>query len=357
MGSTTGVKRVAVLGVQVPFVRGGAEYLNEELVRQINIWGEGRKVKAELIQLPYKWYPETQILSDLLAWRLLDLCESNGYKINLSIATKFPSYASSHPNMALWLVHQHRVFYDLQGTPYDFPELTSEQQSVRDSLRAIDKRMLAGINPRFTISHTVSDRLERFCGLTSGVLYPPSRLAQHIYAGEYGDYILYLGRLESIKRPGLLIDAITHCPTGRAVIAGTGSLGAALKSKVEKLGIGDRVELRGFVSDVDLLALIAGARAIFYAPVDEDFGFATIEAFHAQKPVITCIDSGEVERIVSSTGSGWVSEPEPRMVAESLNACFATSPADLKRMVGVGGELARSITWENVIKNLIEPRL
>lgn len=357
MGSATGVKHIAVLGVQVPFVRGGAEFLNEELVRQINAWGAGRNVKAELIQLPYKWYPETQILSDLLAWRLLDMSESNGNKIDLSIATKFPSYASNHPDMALWLVHQHRVFYDLQGTSYDVSKLTSEQHAVRDSLRAIDKRMLADINPRFTISNTVSDRLKQFCGLTSKVIYPPSRLAQYICAGDYGDYILYLGRLETIKRPELLIDAIAHCPTGRVVIAGTGSMATALKSKVEKLGLVDRVELRGFVSDDELLALISGARAIFYAPVDEDFGFATIEAFHAQKPVITCLDSGEVEKIVSSTGSGWVSEPEPRMVAESLNACFDSSPAHLKRMVGEGGELARTITWGNVIKNLIEPRL
>jgi Glycosyltransferase len=357
MGSTAGIKRVAVLGVQVPFVRGGAEYLNEELVRRINEWGERKNVRAELIQLPYKWYPETQILSDLLAWRLLDLSEANGVKIDLTIATKFPSYASSHSNMGLWLVHQHRVFYDLEKTLYDSLELTSEQEAVRDSLRAIDKRMLAGIDPRFTISHTVTERLNAFCGLSSKVLYPPSRLASNIYSGDYGDYVLYFGRLDTIKRPQLLIEALARCPSGRAIVAGAGVQMADLGILINELGLSDRVELKGFVSDEDLLALIAGCRAVFYAPVGEDFGFATIEAFHAYKPVITCEDSGEVERIVSLTGSGWVCSPEILALANSLEACFRASKEDLRKMAAEGHDLGRTITWANVIENLIEPRL
>lgn len=40
MQEVVAVKRVIVLGAQVPFVRGGAEFLNEELVRQINLWGK-----------------------------------------------------------------------------------------------------------------------------------------------------------------------------------------------------------------------------------------------------------------------------------------------------------------------------
>ena len=357
MSMSMGAKRVVVLGVQVPFVRGGAEYLNEELVRQINLWGKARSVKAELVQLPYKWYPETQILSDMLAWRMLDISEANGVKVDLAIATKFPSYASSHPNMGLWLVHQHRVLYDLQGTAYDVAHLTHEQQEIRDSLRSIDKRILESIDKRFTISTTVTERLQNFCGLSSSVLYPPSRLATEIYPGDYGDYVLYVGRLETIKRPNLLIEALAQCKSGRAVIAGTGAQFDELRRLAEKLGVSDRVELKGFVDDDELLKLIACCRAIFYTPVDEDFGFATIEAFHAFKPVITSDDSGEVERIVRHTQSGWVSPSNPVALAESLGKCFAESSERLKSMAGAGYELARKITWDNVIQNLVEPRL
>jgi len=201
------VKRVVVLGAQVPFVRGGAEILNEELVRQINLWGKTRNVCAELVQLPYKWYPEVEILPSMLAWRLIDLNESNGQKIDLCICTKFPTYAASHANKTLWLVHQHRVLYDLEGSQWDQPQLTANDVAVRDALRASDRELLADIEPRYTISQTVTDRLANYCSLASEVLYPPSKLAPSIKAGEYGNYILCIGRLEPVKRPDLLIRA------------------------------------------------------------------------------------------------------------------------------------------------------
>lgn len=353
------MKRVVVLGAQVPFVRGGAELLNEELVRQINLWGKERQVVAELVQLPYRWYPETEILSSLLAWRLMDLSESNGQKIDLCICTKYPTYAVSHPNKVLWLVHQHRVLYDLQGTPFDQPHLTRRDREVRDALRTSDKELLVDIEPRYTISQTVTDRLQHYCGLSSEVLYPPSKLAPFITSGDYGDYVLCIGRLESMKRPDLLIRAAKLVPHAKVVIAGTGASDYAksLGPLVRELGLEDRVVLAGFVEDAKLLDLIANCRAVFYSPVDEDYGFATLESFAAHKPVITVDDSGEVGRIVSSTGSGWVTSPTPESIAKSLKDCYARTDEQLREMAEKGHELSESITWERVISRLVESRL
>lgn len=353
------MKRVVVLGAQVPFVRGGAELLNEELVRQINLWGKERQVVAELVQLPYRWYPETEILSSLLAWRLMNLSESNGQKIDLCICTKYPTYAVSHPNKVLWLVHQHRVLYDLQGTRFDQPNLTRQDHEVRDALRASDKELLAEIEPRYTISQTVTDRLQNYCGLSSEVLYPPSKLAPLIRGGDYGDYVLCIGRLESMKRPDLLIRAAARVPGAKVVIAGTGSSDYAksLGPLIGKLGLTDRVELAGFVEDERLLELIANCRAVFYSPVDEDYGFATLESFAAHKPVITVDDSGEVGRIVASTQSGWVTAATPEAIAVSLADCYAKSADQLREMAVKGHELSATITWERVISQLVESRL
>ncbi|MGA6182665.1 MULTISPECIES: glycosyltransferase family 4 protein [Stenotrophomonas] len=353
------MKRVIVLGAQVPFVRGGAELLNEELVRQINLWGKERQVVAELVQLPYKWYPETEIMSSLLAWRLLNLNESNGQKVDLCICTKYPTYAASHDNKALWLVHQHRVLYDLERTRFDVPHLTARDIAVREALRASDKELLSEIEPRYTISQTVTDRLQHYCGLSSEVLYPPSKLAPLITSGDYGDYVLCIGRLESMKRPDLLIRAAQHVPNAKVVIAGTGASDYArsLAPLVRELGLGDRVELAGFVEDARLLELIANCRAVFYSPVDEDYGFATLESFAAHKPVITVDDSGEVGRIVQATGSGWVTSPTPEAIAESLADCYARNATQLRALAEEGYRLSATITWERVISNLVESRL
>lgn len=353
------MKRVVILGAQVPFVRGGAELLNEELVRQVNLWGKRRNVVAELVQLPYKWYPETEILSSMLAWRMLDLNDSNGQKIDLCVCTKYPTYAATHANKALWLVHQHRVLYDLERTRFDLPHLTARDMAVRDALRASDKELLSEIEPRYTISQTVTDRLQHYSGLPSEVLYPPSKLAPLIRAGDYGDYILCIGRLESMKRPDLLIRALQHVPHAKALIAGTGSSDYAhsLEPLIHELGLQDRVQLLGFVEDGKLLELIANCRAVFYSPVDEDYGFVTLESFAAQKPVITVDDSGEVGRIVRATNSGWVTESTPESIAESLLDCYAKSAAQLRALAEDGRRLSETINWERVIANLVEARL
>ncbi|CAD0306914.1 D-inositol-3-phosphate glycosyltransferase [Xanthomonas hortorum pv. taraxaci] len=348
-----------MLGAQVPFIRGGAEFLNEELVRQINLWGKQRQVVAELVQLPYRWYPETEILSSALAWRLLDLNESNGQKIDLCICTKFPTYAASHANKTLWLVHQHRVLYDLERTRFDFPHLNSRDVALRDALRVSDTQLLSDIESRYTISQTVTERLQQFNGLSSQVLYPPSKLAPLITSGDYGDYILCIGRLESMKRPDLLIRAAAHVSKAKIVIAGTGASDYALSLAplVRELGLQDRVELTGFVEDEKLLALIASCRAVFYSPVDEDYGFATLEAFAAHKPVITVDDSGEVGRIVKATGSGWVTGPTAEEIAQSIGDCYARTDAQLRSLADEGYRLSTSITWDRVIRELVEERI
>ena len=105
-------------------------------------------VEAELVQLPFKWYPETQLLKDMAAWRLVDLSESNGHTIDLCIATKYPTYLARHPNKITWLVHQHRVFYDLEGSEFDVPHDIDDDKLVRKKVRATDGNFLADISPR-----------------------------------------------------------------------------------------------------------------------------------------------------------------------------------------------------------------
>ena len=58
----------------MPFVHGGAELHVRELRRELT----ARGYLAELVSVPFKWYPKDEILPHAAAWRLLDLSESNG---------------------------------------------------------------------------------------------------------------------------------------------------------------------------------------------------------------------------------------------------------------------------------------
>ena len=103
-----------------------------------------RGYDAELVSVPFKWYPKEEILPHAAAWRLLDLSESNGRPIDLVIATKFPTYFVRHPNKVAWLIHQYRAAYELCGTPYsDFGHSEGGRRAARHAHRGSTPRCSA----------------------------------------------------------------------------------------------------------------------------------------------------------------------------------------------------------------------
>src|SRR5262245_38581802 len=104
--------RIAVCRPQVPFARGGAEIFTDRLVDELRARGH----EADLVSVPFKWYPGTRVLTQAFLWRMLDLDEADGRRIDIVVATKFPSYLVRHPDKRVWLVHQFRQAYELDGT-------------------------------------------------------------------------------------------------------------------------------------------------------------------------------------------------------------------------------------------------
>ena len=338
--------RILVCTAQVPFVRGGAEMLAEGLRDALNAQGH----TAELVALPYKWYPKPEIFKSALAWRLLDLTESNGVRVDRVIATKFPSYAVRHPHKVVWLVHQLRQAYDWYGTPLS--DFAPTDHAAREQLFELDRRTLGEAQARFAISRNVAARLERFNGLAATPLYPPPRLAGRFRAGEYGDYILYIGRLDRAKRVDLLLQALAGLKNGRAIIAGTGPELSNLQNLARACHLTGRVEFAGYVDDARAIDLYANARAVFYAPVDEDYGFATVEALMSARPVITTDDAGGVLEFIQDEATGLVTAPKPA----PLSAAFARVLSDAARCREwgcAGQEQVRGITWDNVVEKLV----
>ena len=135
--------------------------------------------------------------------------------------------------------------------------------------------------------------------------------------------------------------------------SGSGRERGALEGRIRELGLGDRVKLLGFVSDDEAIRLYANARAVFYAPYDEDYGFTTVEAFLSGKPVITTDDSGGVLEFVEDGESGFVTKNDPREIADRIDRLFA-SREECARLGGRGRETVAGIGWDNVIERLLE---
>lgn len=343
------VQTVLVCEAQVPFVHGGAEVHVRQLVRELR----RRGYSTELVSVPFKWYPKEEILPHAAAWRLLDLSESNGRAIDLVIATKFPSYFARHPNKVTWLIHQYRAAYELCGTQYSDFAHTELDVGLRDTLMRLDTEMLRECRALFTNARNTASRLAKFNGLHAEPLYHPPNLASQLVAGPYGDYVLSVGRIESVKRVGLIINAMAavDAPT-RLVIAGDGTQRQNAERAAALAGVADRVTFLGSVGDDDLIGLYAGTLAVVYPPFDEDFGYVTLEAFLARKPVITCIDSGGPNEFVVDGVNGFVRAPEPEAFAEAING-LARDKRRAASLGDAGYERARTITWDGVIEKLV----
>jgi glycosyltransferase involved in cell wall biosynthesis len=340
---------IVVCEAQVPFIRGGAEALVGELVRQLRHHG----FETERISLPFKWYPKSELLPHAAAWRLLDLSESNGRPIDLLIGTKFPTYFARHPRKVTWLVHQHRAVYELVGTPYSDFGHSEEDVALRDRLIALDTDMLGECRGIFTISATISARLQRYNGLASTPLYHPPRLADRLRADPAGSYVLSVGRLESVKRVDLAIQALAQAPADLTLkIAGAGTHRPHLERLVASLDLSSRVQFLGEVDDDTLIDLYAGALGVIFPPYDEDFGYVTLEAFLARKPVITTSDAGGPTEFVVHGENGWICPPDSQALGAALQE-LAGDRADAARRGERGYERARTITWDGVIEQLL----
>jgi glycosyltransferase involved in cell wall biosynthesis len=342
------IKTVLVCEAQVPLVHGGAELHVRGLVDELR----RRGYRAERVSIPFKWYPKPELLAHAAAWRLVDLSESNGEKIDAVVATKFPTYFVRHPNKITWLFHQYRAIYDLCGT--QFSEFTHSESDVRlrDTLIALDNEVLGESTRLFANARNTAARLARYNGLTAEPLYHPPPLAASLRPGPFGDYVLSVGRLEGNKRIDLIIRAMTHAPRARLVIAGDGLLRKHLEALAASEGVADRVTFTGAVPVEALVDLYAGARAVVFPPFDEDYGYVTLEAFLARKPVVTTTDAGGPLEFVEHDITGLVADPTPA----SLGAAISILADDARRADALGAagyERAHAITWDGVVDRLM----
>ena len=119
-----------------------------------------------------------------------------------------------------------------------------------------------------------------------------------------------MNRLDRAKRIDLLLEAASADPAVRVVIAGDGPDRERLESLAKSTGLNGRVEFRGTRLRRGARRALRRCRAVYYAPIDEDFGMVPYEAFLAEKPVLTTTDAGGPLEIVHDHETGLVAEPD-----------------------------------------------
>ena len=345
------IRNILICTTQVPFTTGGAEAHVEGLRLALIQAG----YNAEVVALPFKWYPPGEIMRGALAWRLLDLSEANGKPVDLVIGMKFPAYLVAHERKVLWIMHQYRSAYNLWDTAFDDLSTYPDGAQVREWIRQADNRLIPEAKKIFANSKTVAERLLRYNGIESQPLYHPPPRAESLRGGEQGDYIFYPSRMEPQKRQELLIEAMQFVTTPvKAILAGGSGDPKRYESLVKQFGVGDRVCLRGFVAESEMIELYANALGVCYLPFDEDYGYVTLEGMLSGKPVVVAGDGGGATEFIEHEREGLIVEPDPKAIAAALDELY-TNRSRAREMGERGQEKlkAMKLSWANVVESLI----
>jgi glycosyltransferase involved in cell wall biosynthesis len=342
--------RIALFSTTVPFIKGGARNIVEWLhMMLVNLGHE-----VECVYLPELDLPEL-LFQQMMALRWVDLSAAD-----LVICFRPQAHLIRHPNKVVWFIHHLRSFYDLWESSYrGFPD-DLVHRGIRDALHASDNAALVEARHVFANSKVMSDRLHRFNGIVSEVLYPPLLAPERFSCLGFNDEIVCICRLEHHKRQHLLLEAMKYTRTPvRLRLCGKSSeqdYPQLLRQIIEDNGFGDRTVLDDrWISEEEKVALLAQCLASAYLPVDEDsYGYPSLESSYSSKAILTTKDSGGVLELVQDGVNGVVTDPDPRAMAMAMDNLYLQR----EKTVEMGCAAIRrldelNISWDHVLRRLL----
>ncbi len=342
---------VAVVTSSPPFVEGGHLVIARSLIAALRDTGH----EADLIVTPQNRFGRQG--SAYLATWLTDVGKTHDDRpVDQVISLRYPSYAVRHPRHVSWLLHPMREYYD-QWDAFSRPLKWKGRLKERTRRRLVwtaDRYLLTkNVTKLFVISATVQKRLQDCGGIASEVLHPPAPQRAYRVDG-YEPYLFAVSRFTPLKRMALIVEALAEPEARgiRAVLAGEGESFDDIRRLVATHGLADRVSLPGRLDDRGLVDHLARCRAVVFPPFDEDYGFVTVEAFAASKPVITCTDSGGPTELVRPDVSGFVTDPTPGALAAAFRRLMDDSTL-AERMGQAGAVAASRLTWPATVERLL----
>lgn len=228
-------------------------------------------------------------------WESLDL---SSYDLVISSSHSFSAKSVIVLKPAVHVSYIHSPPHYLYDEANEYPWIKKEPfQTMLSPVisRLQEKDFESAQRPDVLIanSKTVQKRIWNYYRKKSTVVYPPVAMpTSSSVRARRQDYYLIVSHL--LKQKGVDL-AIRACNTlgRRLIIVGSGDQEPALRALA-----GPTIEFRGFVSDDELHALYASARALLVCSKDEDFGIAPVEAMADGVPVVAYNSGGVRETVV-----------------------------------------------------------
>lgn len=250
---------------------------------------------GETIKMP----PFKQISASLLFAR----CDFRDEYDFFIFSGNWSHYAAArhHPN--LWYCYTPvRAFYDLREAM-----ISRQPNPVMKFLatlwieihRWFDQRSVRHLDRIVAISETVQQRIDKYHHRSSQLIYPPVDTSR-FRCEDYGDFWLAVNRIYPEKRIDLQFEVFRELPEERLVVIGGYAEGDHAARYYEKLlrDIPVNVEMRGAVTEEELIDLYAQCKGLICTAEDEDFGLTPVEAMASGKPVVAVNEGGFKETVV-----------------------------------------------------------
>ncbi|PKB19296.1 glycosyl transferase family 1 [Novosphingobium kunmingense] len=157
---------------------------------------------------------------------------------------------------------------------------------------------------------------------------------------------LFVGRFVEKKNIPVLIDAyaayIARAGTGARPLhlAGSGPLDAALKAKVERLGLGDKIRFLGFLDSAGTSRAMGGALALILPSTVEQWGLVVNEAVAVGLPILASFPVGARDLLVRDGVNGFSFDPADHQAIAAAMHALAGDEALWRRMATASRDLA-----------------
>ena len=341
--------------------KGGMETYTRELYRALGRMDTGFDFVAlasvEGAALDLSWFPGEVIASRIsgenrFVWAFGELVASSwmarrrGAQLVHSPATLSPMWTSMPTVVTI-----HDMLY------WSHPELMTTPLYTRPVMW-MEKRGAANAAHVITDSEVSGDEIVKYLGFPRERLHVVPLAAEHpdtvpVLAERSDNLVVASGQRRPHKNWDRLVRALAlvdEAVRPRLVI--TGARGEdPIAPVVAETGMGDWVELRGWVEDAELADLRSRARALAFPTLAEGFGLPILEAMAEGLPVIA--SDLPVLREVGGDAALWFDPLDLESIADAIRT-VATRPEVLPAMAAAGLEQARLFSWERVATETLE---
>ena len=233
--------------------------------------------------------------------------------------------------------------------------------SKKTLFKFILKKILTRSDMVFTNSLHNSGEIKKIFNAKSSILFtgrklPPSSV---VYKAEPKLKLAFVGRLENIKGPDLLISALilSKLRDLELKVVGDGSMRAELESAVESNGLSGKIRFLGMKNASEISDILSGSDYLVISSRSESMPVVFWEAMQTRTPVIST-DVGDIKHYCEEFNVGRVCEPDQKSLSDLLifvndfRPLRAILSENTKKAAGIGNVQSSAETLKNLCKNI-----